>query len=255
VAILLSLHATAAPRVLTVVLANTLYVAGFAVLFVAFRRLVGSRVRGEVLVAVVPVAGVLITLATYTVDSMALRLLIQAGPEMVLFSVAAWDLVRASAPARPTGRYIVGGFVILDVFVCALRTEVILRSGAPASLFAINGVILSTAVRRASGSRRPSRPARTSTLYSGGPTRRCTARSATAVTVSRPSRRLAPTRDDRGPAVRVGSRARRARWIRLVLAIDRPLRQGQIGLGRVSTSRSSGLAYVQPGGLPARGKQ
>jgi diguanylate cyclase (GGDEF)-like protein len=142
VTVLFALQATGGPRVLTVFLANSLYVSGFGVLFVAFRLLSGRPTRAVPVSGLVVVATCLFAHGTFWVDSMAYRLVVQSGPEMILLSVAAWSLLRASVPARPTGRWLVAASIGFDVVVSAARTVVVVVSGAPGTMAEVDGVLL-----------------------------------------------------------------------------------------------------------------
>ncbi len=140
--ILYSLQVVAAPRAISVLLANLLFVLGVAVLYAGVRLSLGSGVRMQLLAGLTLLGWAGVAYGTYGVDSMAWRLMACSLVQAPLFTLATVDLVGTRVPARRTGRFIVAGFFSVEVGVTVARAVVILRTGAPGSMVSLRGVFL-----------------------------------------------------------------------------------------------------------------
>ncbi|MFN7990402.1 MAG: diguanylate cyclase [Thermoanaerobaculia bacterium] len=140
---LFALQVTPVPRFVSVFLANAFFVAGFAVFFVGVRRFVGAPPRVDRAAALALASLAVVAYGTFAADSIRLRTVFGAVPELVLYPVAAVDLLRSRVPARRAGRFLVAGILSVDVLVAGLRTVFAVVADAPKPVAVMTGIQLS----------------------------------------------------------------------------------------------------------------
>ena len=99
--VLFALQATPAPRLVSVVLANAAYAAGFVLTFVGYRRFTGRAGAAGSAWALAGATVAVIAWATWGRESLLLRTVVQTVPELVLYPLADWEETARRVTALP----------------------------------------------------------------------------------------------------------------------------------------------------------
>lgn len=137
--VLFALQATPAPRLVSVVLANAAYAAGFVLTFVGYRRFTGRAGAAGSAWALAGATVAVIAWATWGRESLLLRTVVQTVPELVLYPLAAVGLLAGREPARRAGRSIVAVLLLVDVAIAVVRSATILAAGSAQPLMTMGG--------------------------------------------------------------------------------------------------------------------